>query len=38
VDWIMRHFDPTPALRRLPVAVTLASMRIVPGRIEIGGE
>jgi hypothetical protein len=36
VDWIMRHFDPTPALRRLPVPVTLAPARIMPGRIEIG--
>jgi len=36
VDWIIQHFDPTPALRRLPVAVTLAPARILPGRIEIG--
>jgi hypothetical protein len=36
VDWIMRHFDPTPALRRLPIPVTLAPVRILPGRIEIG--
>jgi hypothetical protein len=38
VDWIMRHFDPTPGLRRLPVAVSLAPIRIVPGRIEVGGQ
>ena len=36
VDWIMRHFDPTPALRRLPIPVTLAPVRILPGRIEVG--
>jgi 4-amino-4-deoxy-L-arabinose transferase-like glycosyltransferase len=36
VDWIMRHFDPTPALRRLPIPVTLAPVRILPGHIEIG--
>jgi len=36
VDWIMRHFDPTPTLRRLPIPVTLAHVRILPGRIEIG--
>src|SRR5262245_7424765 len=35
-DWIVRHFDPTLALRRLPVPVTIAPIRIVPGRIEIG--
>ena len=37
VDWIIRHFDPTPGLRRLPVPVTLAPVRIRPGRIEVGG-
>jgi hypothetical protein len=37
VDWIIRHFDPTPRLRRLPVPVTLAPVRIRPGRIEVGG-
>jgi hypothetical protein len=36
VDWIMRHFDPTPGLRRLPVPVTVAPVRIRPGRIEVG--
>ncbi len=36
VDWIMRHFDPTPGLRRLPIPVTLAPVRIRPGRIEVG--
>jgi hypothetical protein len=33
--WIVRHFDPTPRLRRLPVPVTLPSLRILPGRVEI---
>jgi len=36
VDWVMRHFDPPPALKRLPVPVTLAPVRILPGRIEVG--
>jgi dolichyl-phosphate-mannose-protein mannosyltransferase/DUF2993 family protein len=36
VDWIMRHFDPTPGLRRLPIPVTVAPVRIRPGRIEVG--
>jgi len=36
VDWIVRHFDPTPGLRRLPVPVTLGPLRILPGRLEIG--
>jgi hypothetical protein len=37
VDSIVRNFDPTPRLRRLPVAVTLAPVRITAGRIEVGG-
>jgi len=35
-EWIVRHFDPTLALRRLRVPVTIAPARIVPGRVEIG--
>ena len=35
-EWIVRHFDPTLALKRLRVPVTIAPARIVPGRIEIG--
>ena len=35
VGWIVRHLDPTPRLRRLPVPVTLPSLRIAPGRLEI---
>jgi hypothetical protein len=35
VRWIVRHLDPTPRLRRLPVPVTLGAIRIVPGRLEI---
>jgi hypothetical protein len=34
--WIVRHFDPTLALRRLPTLVTVPAVRIRPGRIEIG--
>jgi hypothetical protein len=36
VDWIVRNFDPTPRLKRLPMAVSLAPVRIVPGRLEVG--
>jgi DUF2993 family protein len=36
VDWVVRHFDPTPRLRNLPVPVSLAAIRIRPGRVEIG--
>jgi hypothetical protein len=35
-EWIVRHFDPTLALKRLQIPVTIAPVRIVPGRIEIG--
>ena len=35
-EWIVRHFDPTLALKRLQVPVTIAPVSIVPGRIEIG--
>ena len=35
--WIVRQFDPTLALRRLPALVTVPAVRIQPGRIEIGG-
>ena len=34
--WIVRHLDPTLALRRLPTLVTVPAVRIQPGRIEIG--
>jgi hypothetical protein len=36
VDWIVRNFDPTPRLRRLPMPVSLAPIRIEPGRLEVG--
>jgi hypothetical protein len=36
VDWVARHLDPTPRLRDLPVSVSLGSIRIRPGRIEVG--
>jgi dolichyl-phosphate-mannose-protein mannosyltransferase/DUF2993 family protein/glycosyl transferase family 22 (putative mannosyltransferase) len=35
VDWVVRQFDPSPALRRLPIEVTLSPIRIEPGRIVI---
>lgn len=37
VGWIVRHFDPTARLQRLPVAVALGPVRLVPGRLEITG-
>ncbi|HEU4440380.1 MAG TPA: LmeA family phospholipid-binding protein [Methylomirabilota bacterium] len=36
IDWIVRQFDPTLALRKLPIEVSLAPIRIEPGRIVIG--
>jgi hypothetical protein len=36
VDWIVRNFDPTPRLRRLPMPVSLAPIRIETGRLEVG--
>ena len=36
VDWVVRHFDPTPRLRNLPVPVSVGAIHIRPGRIEIG--
>ncbi len=35
--WIVRHFDPTAQLSRLPMAVAFGPVRIVPGRLEITG-
>jgi len=35
VDWVVRQFDPSLALRRLPIEVTLSPIRIEPGRIVI---
>ncbi|MEK7443507.1 MAG: glycosyltransferase family 39 protein [candidate division NC10 bacterium] len=36
VGWVVRHLDPTPRLRRLPVEVSLAPVTILPGRLEVG--
>jgi len=36
VDWVVRTFDPTPRLRRLPMAVALAPVYIGQERLEIG--
>jgi hypothetical protein len=38
VDWIVRNFDPTPRLRRLPMAVSLAPVYLGRGRLEVGDE
>jgi hypothetical protein len=37
VDWVVRNFDPTPRLRNLPVPVSIGTVRIRSGRLEIGG-
>ncbi len=37
VGWIVRHLDPAARLARLPVAVALGPVRIVPGHLEITG-
>ena len=34
--WIVRQFDPSPTLRRLPVPVELGPVRVRAGRIEVG--
>jgi hypothetical protein len=36
VDWIVRNFDPTPRLRRLPMPVSMAPIRIQRDRLEVG--
>ena len=36
VNWIVRNFDPTPRLRRIPMPVSMAPIRIEPGRLEVG--
>jgi hypothetical protein len=32
----VRNFDPTPRLKRLPMPVSLATIRIERGRLEVG--
>ncbi len=36
VDWVVKHFDPTTRLRKLPVPVSVAPIQITPGRLQIG--
>jgi 4-amino-4-deoxy-L-arabinose transferase-like glycosyltransferase len=36
VDWVVRHLDPTLALRRLPVLLELGPISISAGRVVIG--
>jgi len=38
VDWIVRNFDPTPRLRRLPMPVLRAPIRIHAGRLAVGAD
>jgi hypothetical protein len=35
--WIVRHWDPTPKLARLPVPVALGAIRVRSGVLEVGG-
>ncbi|HET7874883.1 MAG TPA: glycosyltransferase family 39 protein [Methylomirabilota bacterium] len=35
-DWIVRNFDPTPRLARLPLAVTVGPIAVTPARLEVG--
>ena len=36
VGWVVRNFDPTPRLRRLPMPVSMAPIRIQRERLEVG--
>lgn len=36
VGWIVRNFDPTPRLRRLPMAVSVNPISITARRLEVG--
>jgi hypothetical protein len=36
VGWIVRNFDPTPRLRRLPMPVSMGPIRIQRERLEVG--
>jgi hypothetical protein len=36
VDWVVRHFDPSLRLKNLPVPISLASIHIHSGRVELG--
>jgi hypothetical protein len=36
-NWVVRHFDPTLTLKRLPVLVTVEPIQMKLGRIEVGG-
>jgi hypothetical protein len=38
VGWIVRNFDPTPRLRRLPMMVSVAPIRIQRERLEVGDQ
>jgi len=38
VNWVIRHLDPTTALRHLPVPVVLEPPRIVDGKITLGAK
>ncbi len=35
VQWVFRHYDPSPRLRALPVAIELDQIRVEPGRIVV---
>ena len=38
VNWVIRQLDPTRALRRIPVSVSIAPIHVRPGQIVVGEE
>jgi hypothetical protein len=38
VRWVVRNFDPTPRLRRLPMTVSVAPISIEAGRLDVGAD
>ena len=38
VGWVVRNFDPTPRLRRLPMTVSVAPISIEAGRLDVGSD
>ncbi len=38
VQWVFRHYDPSPRLSALPVAVELDQIRVEPGRIVVSSD
>lgn len=36
VSWVVRQFDPTPRLRNMPVAISVAAVTLTPQAVEVG--